>query len=85
MVAEIVLPRPHQKLVLVDASESRRAPVAISLRNAGYDVTEAPTIAAVIARLVAEGGDLELIALGDSISEEEASALREELLRVQRD
>jgi hypothetical protein len=76
--------RPPQKLVLVDESPARRTPVADALRGAGYEVTEVPTIAAVIARLLAEGGELELIALGDTISEEEACALRDQLLLVQR-
>lgn len=77
--------RPSQKLVLVEASEARRAPVAHALRGAGYDVTELRTIADVMTRLALAGGELELIALGDSIPEEEAAVLREQLLSVQRD
>ena len=75
---------PLHKLVLVDASAERRTPVADALRGAGYDVTEAPSIAEVIEMLSAAGSELELIALGDSVSEEDASALRERLLSVQR-
>ena len=77
--------RHTQRLVLVDASETRRAPVADALRGAGYQVTEVPTVAELVSRLVDEGGELELIALGDSITEEEAVALREQLLWAQDD
>ena len=82
--SRIVRLRPPRKLVLVDHSEARRAPVADALRGAGYEVTEAPTIADVIAHLIAEGGELELIALGDTVSEEDTAAFRDQLLWVQR-